>query len=197
MSNGTTPARHSTPGVATDRVPSPSLTEVYEALQLLSLSSPTQSGGEPTATKDRRACQYNLLIPYPRLDGDEDGEGVASQTIATVPFTVGGEMPAVDQAGVDSDDPDYQPDMRPCPRGCGPLEYCHGHSPSPSSPSPLPVRPRPLQPRRVVNVNLNCAEAARLVDRLSTLIQEDNENSDPLPPAYTPQRVGVRRGRQN
>ena len=65
----------------------------------------------------------------------------------------------------------------------------------PSSPAPLPIRPRPVQPRRVVNVNLNRAEAARLVDRLSTLIQEDDENTDEVPPAYTPQRVGVRGGR--
>ena len=46
----------------------------------------------------------------------------------------------------------------------------------------------------MVNVDLNRAEAARLVDRLSTLIQEDDENTDSLPPAYTPQRMGVRRG---
>ena len=161
------------------------------------LSSPTQPGGEPPATKNRRTHQYNLPIPYPRIDGDEDGEGVASQTIATVPFAVGGEAPPENQGGVDSDDPDYQPDMRPCPRGCSPLEYCHGHSPTPPSPSPLPIRPRPVQPRSVVNVNLNRAEAARLVDRLSTLIQEDDENTDPLLPAYTPQRVGIRGGRQS
>ena len=122
---------------------------------------------------------------------------MASRTIATVPFAVGGEAPPENQGGVDSDDPDYQPDMRPCLRGCGPLEYCHGHSPSPPSPSPLPIRPRPIQPRRLVNVNLNRAEAARLVDRLSTLIQEDDENTDSLPPAYTPQRMGIRGGRQN
>ena len=157
----------------------------------MSLSSPTQSGGEPPATEDRRTCQYSLPIPYPRLDGDEDGEGVASGTIATVLFAVGGEAPAENQGGVDSDDPDYQLDMQPCPRGCGPLEYCHRHSPSPSSPSPLPIRPRPAQPQRVVNVNLNHAEAARLVDRLSSLIQEDDENTTTVPLAYTPQRVGI------
>ena len=49
----------------------------------------------------------------------------------------------------------------------------------------------------MVNVNLNRAEAARLVDRLSTLIQEDDENTDEIPPAYTPQRVGIRGGRTN
>ena len=195
MSNGSTPARRSTPGAATDRVPSLSLTEVYEALRVMSLSSPTQSSSEPT--NDRSTRQYSLPIPYPRLDGDEDSTGMASGTIATVLFTVGGEMPAEDQGGVESDDPDYQPDMRPCPRGCSPLEYCHGHSPAPPSPSPLPIRPRPTQPRRVVNVNLNRAEAARLVDRLSTLIQEDDENPVTLPPAYTPQRVGIRGGHQS
>ena len=45
----------------------------------------------------------------------------------------------------------------------------------------------------MVNVNLNHAEAARLVDRLSTLIQEDDENTTALPLAYTPQGVGIRR----
>ena len=48
----------------------------------------------------------------------------------------------------------------------------------------------------MVNVNLNHAEVARLVDRLSTLIQEDDENPDPVPPAYTPQGVGIRGGCQ-
>ena len=197
MSNGSTPAHQSTPGVPANRVPSPSLTEVYKALRLMSLNSPSQPGGEPSTAEDRCTRQYSLPIPYPRLDGDEDGEGVASRTIATVPFAVGGETPAENQGGVDSDDPDYQPDMRPCPRGCGPLEYCHGHSPSPSSPPPLPIQPRPIQPQSVVNVNLNHAEAARLVNRLSALIQEDDENTDSLPPTYTPQGVGVRSGRQN
>ena len=144
MSNGNTPACHSTPGVPGTRVPSPSLTEVYEALQLMSLSSPSQSSGEPPEAENRRTRQYSLLIPYPQLDGDAVSKGVASGSIATVLFAVGGETPAADQTGVDSDDPDYQPDMRPCPRGCGPLEYCHRHSPLPPSPSPLPVRPRPL-----------------------------------------------------
>ena len=49
----------------------------------------------------------------------------------------------------------------------------------------------------MVNVNLNRAEAARLVDRLSTLIQEDDKNTDSLPPAYASQGVGVRGGRQS
>ena len=144
MSNGSTPARRSTPGIPASRVPSPSLTKVYEALRVMSLNSPSQSGGE--STNARSTCQYNLPIPYPRIDGDEDGVGVALGTIATVPFAVGEETPAEDQAGANSDNPDYQPDMRPCPRGCGPLEYCHGHSPTPLSPSPLPIRPRPIQP---------------------------------------------------
>ena len=197
MSDGNTPARRSTPGVPSSQVPSPSLTEVYDALQLLSLSSPSQPSGEPSTAEDRRTHQYSLPIPYPQLNGDEDSKGMASGTIATIPFAVGGEMPAADQAGVDSNDPDYQPDLQPCPRGCSPLEYCHGHSPTPPSPSPLPIRPRPLQPQCMVNINLNRVEAARLVDQLSTLIQEDNENPATLPPAYTPQRVGIRRGCQS
>ena len=104
MSNGTTPDRCSTPGIAADRVPSPSLTGVYEALRLMSLSSLTQPGSEPT--NDRSTRQYSLPIPYPRLDGDENSEEVASRTIATVPFTVGGATPTEDQGGVDSDNPD-------------------------------------------------------------------------------------------
>ena len=165
--------------------------EVAEALCLLSLGPLPESSFEHAKAEDQCRRQYSLLITNPRITGDEDDEGMASRTIATVPFTVGGATPAEDQGGVDSDDPDYQPDMRPCPQGCGPLEYCHGHSPSPSTSPPLPIQPRPTPARRVVNVNLNHAEAALLVDQLSSLIQEDDENTTALPPPYAAQRVGV------
>ena len=193
MSQHDTPVRNSTP-VTGPVTGSPSASEVAEAFHLLSLGPLPESSFELAEAEDRRLRQYSLLLTNPRIAGDEDGEGVASGTITTVPFTVGGAAPAENQGGVDSDDPDYQPDMRPCPRGCGPLEYCHGHSPSPSTTPPLPIRPRPAPARRVVNVNLNHAEAAILVDRLSSLIQEDDENTTALPPPYAPQRVGIQRG---
>ena len=194
MSNVNTPARRSTPGVPGTRVPSPTASEVAEAFHLMSLGPLPESSFELAEAEDRRLRQYSLPITNPRITGDEDGEGMASGTIATVPFTVGGATPAANQGGVDSDDPDYQPDMRPCPRGCGPLEYCHGHTPSPSTTPPLPIQPRPAPAWRVVNVNLNRAEAAILVDRLSSLIQEDDENTTALPLPYAPQRVGIQQG---
>ena len=190
MSNNATPIRSSTP-VTGPVTGVPTASEIAEAFRLMSLGPPPESSFEHAEAEERRRRQYSLPITNPRLAGDEDGESLASGTIATVPLTVGGATPTETQGGVDSDDPDYQPDMRPCPRGCGPLEYCHGHTPSPSTSPPLPVRPRPAPARRVVNVNLNCAEAAALVDRLSSLIQEDDENTTALPPPYVAQGVGI------
>ena len=46
----------------------------------------------------------------------------------------------------------------------------------------------------MVNINLNRVEAAILVDRLSSLVQEDDKNTTALPPPYAPQRVGIQRG---
>lgn len=48
----------------------------------------------------------------------------------------------------------------------------------------------------MVNINLNCAEATALVNRLSSLIQEDNEDTTVLPLAYTAQGVGIHQGSQ-
>ena len=111
MSNVETPAHRSTPGVPSTNVPSPSASEVTEAFRLMSLGPPPESSIEHAKAEDRHLRQYSRLIPYPRLVGDADGEGMASGTIATVLFAVGGAMPAEDAEGVDSDDPDYQPDM--------------------------------------------------------------------------------------
>ena len=65
MSNGNTPARRSMPGVPSTRVPSPSLTEVYEALRLMSLSSLSQSRSEPANIDECRNRQYSLPISDP------------------------------------------------------------------------------------------------------------------------------------
>ena len=96
-----------------------------------------------------------------------------------------------DSTGYDSDNPLYQPDMQPCPRGCGPREYCHGHSPTSPLPPPLPVRPRGDNAPGMVDLSLSREEAVTLVDDLSALIQAVDENTRAIPPAYTPQRVGV------
>ena len=157
----------------------------------MSLHTLPQSNSKPTNADDRRSRQYSLPISNPRLAGDENSEEVASGTIATIPLAVAGEASTADQRGVDSNNPDYQPDMQPCPRGCGPLEYCHRHSPLPLTPSPLPIQPRPLPAQRVVNVNFNRAEATALVDRLSSIIQEDDKNTAALLLPYSSQRVGV------
>ena len=108
--------------------------------------------------------------------------------------------------------------MRPCPRGCGPWHYCHGHTPSPrpqQSPAPIPIPPRPLpqyestrapirpgrQPTPIApdlaTFRLTREDAVALVDQLSLAIQQDDEDTDTVPPAYPAQGMAVqeRRGR--
>ena len=103
--------------------------------------------------------------------------------------------------------------MRPCPRGCGPRHYCHGHTPSPrprQSPAPVPIPPRPLpqyestrapirlgrQPTPfapdLATFRLTREDAVVLVDQLSLAIQQDDEDTDAVPPAYPAQGMAVR-----
>ena len=111
MSNVDTPTRHSTPGIPGTRVLSPTASEVAKAFCLMSLSPLPESSFEHVKTEDRHRRQYSLSITNPRFAGDEDSEGMASGTIATVLLAVGGVTPAENQGEVNSDDPDYQPDM--------------------------------------------------------------------------------------
>ena len=103
--------------------------------------------------------------------------------------------------------------MRPCPQGCGPWHYCHGHTPSPRprhSPAPIPIPPWPLpsyestrapiRPGRqptpfapdLATFRLTREDAITLVDQLSLAIQQDDENTDAVPPAYPAQGMAVR-----
>ena len=115
--------------------------EIADAFRRLVLHSPTQLGRKPAKTV------FEVSVPNARVAGDEDGSRVASRAAVAGTSTHGAaQRPALEE-GSDSDDPDYQPDMRPCPRGCGPRHYCHGHTPSPRSrrsPAPVPIPPRPL-----------------------------------------------------
>ena len=143
---------------------------------------------------------------------------MASRAAVTGPSVHGAAQRTEGQEGSDSDDPDYEPDMRPCPRGCGPRHYCHGHTPSPrprQSPAPVPIPPRPLpqfestqapirsgrQPTPVApdlaTFCLTREDAVALVDQLSSAIQQDDEDTDAVPPAYPAQGMAVRgrRGR--
>ena len=122
------------------------------------------------------------------------------------------QRPALEE-GSDSDDPDYEPDMRPCPRGCGPRHYCHRHTPSPrprQSPAPIPIPPRPLPQYEstqapiqlgrqstpiapdLATFRLSREDAVALVDQLSLAIQQDNEDTDTVPRACPAQGMAVR-----
>ena len=138
---------------------------------------------------------------------------MASRAAVTGPSSDGAaQRPALEE-GSDSDDPDYEPDMRPCPRGCGPQHYCHGHTPSPrprQSPAPIPIPPRPLpeyestrapirpggQPAPIApnlaTFRLTREDTVALVDQLSSAIQQDDEDTDAVPPAYPAQGMAVR-----
>ena len=138
---------------------------------------------------------------------------VALGTTTAGPTQDGTAQHPVLEEGSDSDDPNYEPDMRPCPRGCGPRHYCHGHTPSPrprQSPAPVPIPPWPLptyestraplrlgrQPTPVspnlATFRLTREDAVALVDQLSLAIQQDDENTDAVPPAYPAQGMAVR-----
>ena len=176
--------------------------EIADAFRRLVLHSPTQLGHEQATTV------FEVSVPNARVAGDEDGSRVASRAVATSSTQDGtAQRPALEE-GSDSDDPDYQPDMRPCPRGCGPRHYCHGHTPSPrsrQSPAPVPIPPRPLpqyestrapiRPGRqsalvdadLATFRLTREDAVTLVDQLSSAIQQDDEDTDAVPPAYPAQ----------
>ena len=115
--------------------------EIADAFRRLVLHSPTQLGREQAETV------FEVSVPNARIAGDEDGSRVASRAaVAGLSQDGAAQRPTLEE-GSDSDDPDYEPDMRPCPRGCGPRHYCHGHTPSPrprQSPAPIPIPPRPL-----------------------------------------------------
>ena len=186
--------------------------KIADAFRRLVLYSPTQLGREQAETV------FEVSVPNARVAGDEDSTRVASGATTAGPTQDGtAQRPALEE-GSDSDDPDYQPDMRPCPRGCGPRHYCHGHIPSPRprrSPAPVPIPPRPLPtyestraPLRsgrpstpgatdLATFRLSREDAVALVDQLSSAIQQDDENTDAVPPAYPAQGMAVRgrRGR--
>src|ERR1700744_6370708 len=173
--------------------------EIADAFRRLVLHSPTELGREPAETI------FEISVPNARVTGNEDSSRVASRAAAAGPIAHGAtQRPALDE-GSDSDDPDYEPDMRPCPRGCGPRHYCHGHTPSPrprQSPAPIPIPPRPLPtyestraplrpgrpstpgPTDLATFRLTREDAVALVDQLSSAIQRDDENTDAVPPAY-------------
>ena len=181
--------------------------EIADAFRRLVLHSPTQLGREQAETV------FEVSVPNARVIGDEDSSCVASRAAIAGPATHGATQRAASQEGSDSDDPNFEPDMRPCPRGCGPRHYCHGHTPSPrprQSPAPVPIPPRPLpqyesmraliRPGRqptpfapnLATFRLMCEDAVALVDQLSSAIQQDDEDTDAVPPAYPAQGMAVR-----
>ena len=107
--------------------------DIREAIRLLRIrDAPSES------TDESRERILSVQVPN-RIVGNADGPSLAPQATHTSPTTLGSAQQGEAVTGYDSDNPLYQPDMRPCPWGCGPLEYCHGHSPTASSTPPLPV----------------------------------------------------------
>ena len=182
-------------------------TEIADAFRRLVLHSPTQLGREQAETI------FEVSIPNARVVRDEDGSQVASRAAVAGPSQDGTVQCPAREEGSDSDDPDYEPDMRPCPRGCGPWEYCHRHTPSPRprrSPAPIPIPPWPLpqyestrapirpgrQPTPIApdlaTFRLTREDAVALVDQLSAAIQQDDKDTDAVPPAYPAPGMAVR-----
>ena len=158
--------------------------EIADAFRRLVLHSPTELGREQAKTV------FEISVPNAGVVGNEDSARMASRAAATsMPQDGAAQHPALEE-GSDSNDPDYQPDMRPCPQGCGPRHYCHGHTPSPrprQSPAPIPIPPRPLpqyestraliRPGRqptpfnpnLATFRLSCEDAVALVDHVTIL----------------------------
>ena len=84
-------------------------TEIADAFRRLVLHSPTQLGREQAKTI------FEVSIPNARVTGDEDGPQVASRATTSSSAPDGAAQRTAHQEGSDSDDPDYEPDMRPCP----------------------------------------------------------------------------------
>ena len=182
------------------------LPKIADAFRRLVLHSPTQLGREQAETV------FEVSVPNARVVGDEDSSRVASRTAAAGPSTHGATQHTASQEGSDSDNSNYEPDMRPCPRGCGPRHYCHGHTPSPrsrQSPAPIPIPPRPLptykstqapiRPGRqptpfapdLATFRLTREDTIALVDQLSSAIQQDDEDTDAVLPACPAQGMAV------
>ena len=160
--------------------------DIREAIRLLRIEdAPVESSGESPIH------DFEVSVPN-RLVGDADSPSMASRTIRAGTITMGPAQSGEVEAGYDSNNPLYQPDMRPCSRGCRPREYCHGHSPTLTTPPPLPIRPRHAGGFDMANLHLDCAEAVTLVADLSALIRAVDKDSGEVPPAYPTTRVDVR-----
>ena len=83
--------------------------EIADAFRRLILHSPTQLGRESAETI------FEVSVPDARVTGDEDSARVALRTADASTSAHGATQRATREEGSDSDDPDYEPDMRPCP----------------------------------------------------------------------------------
>ena len=91
----------------------------------------------PTTESDEPAGLISVSISNTNLTGHADGSIVEMRAAVHRTNQAGLSQQGVTRGRNDSDQSDYKPDLRPCPRGCGPMEYCHGHT----SPSPTPIPP--------------------------------------------------------
>ena len=91
----------------------------------------------PTTESDEPEGLVTLSVPNAELIGDADSVTMEARTAVRRADQAGTSQQGAHRTGHDSDQSDYEPDLRPCPRGCGPMEYCHGHT----SPAPMPIPP--------------------------------------------------------
>ena len=104
----------------------------------------------PTVESDEPQGLVTLQVPQHTFTQKPDSSSMATRTALTCMDLAGQAEQGLSGTGHDSDQLDYKPDLRPCPRGCGPMEYCHGHnSPEPmlipALQTPIPVRPPTTQ----------------------------------------------------
>ena len=147
---------------------------------------------------EKPVAAANVSDAAERLIRDANRQGVAPRAAARGAASVGPAESGAGQAGDDTSDTDDEQDVRRC-RECGSIpSYCHCVNAAPlpvPAPAPLPVRPRTAPEPDVGSFELSREEALALVNYLSRALGEENhEDTGEVPPAYAPQRVGIRRG---
>ena len=176
--------------------------EIAAAFSRMSIGPPPI----PTTESDEPQGLVTLQVPQHAVSWHADSSSMATRTAVTHEDPTGRAEQGPSRTRHDSDQSDYEPDLRLCPRGCGPMEYCHGHdspapTPIPAPRTPLPVRPPAGRLQGMASFRLNREDATALATQLLRAFGEDHENAAEVPPAYparevTAQGMGVQRGRR-
>ena len=159
--------------------------EIAAAFSRMSLGPPPV----PTIKSDKPQGLVTLQVPQHAVTWNVDSSSMATRTAVVRTDPAGRMEQGPSGTRHDSDQSDYKPDLRPCPRGCGPMEYCHGHkspspTPIPAPQTPLPIRPPTTQQQGVASFQLNGEDATVLATQLLCAFGEDHEDAIEVPPAY-------------